>query len=160
VGTGSGVDRAHGGAGGKAWGTVENAGQLQPSAIKGQEAEPAREGQAPRSAPGQLGPRRRWTAIGRDPRRGHQRQAGAVRALPGGTGLGGPGPSRALRQDRRECQKPGALRRELECLVAEASVQHCGPDLKHAMSAARRPAHLPSLVHAYVDQVVDRALSP
>ena len=35
-----------------------------------------------------------------------------------------------------ECQKPGALRRELDRLVAEASVQHCGPDLEHAMGAA------------------------
>ena len=25
----------------------------------------------------------------------------------------------------RECQKPGALRRELDCLVAQGSVQHC-----------------------------------
>jgi len=39
--------------------------------------------------------------------------------------------------NRRECQKPGALRRELDCLLAEASVQHCGPDLKHAVGAAR-----------------------
>ncbi len=56
-----------------------------------------------------------------------------------------------------ECQKPGALRRELDCLLAKASVQHCGPDLEHAMGAAGRPAHLPSLVHAGVDQVVNRA---
>jgi len=38
------------------------------------------------------------------------------------------------------------LRRELDCLLAEASVQHCGPDLKHAMGAAGRRAHLPSLI--------------
>ncbi len=36
-----------------------------------------------------------------------------------------------------ECEKPGALRCELDCLLAEASVQHRGPDLKHAMGAAR-----------------------
>jgi hypothetical protein len=36
-----------------------------------------------------------------------------------------------------ERQKPGALRRELDCLLAgtEASVQHRGPDLEHAMGA-------------------------
>ena len=34
-----------------------------------------------------------------------------------------------------EWQKPGALRRELDCLLAEASVQHRGPDLKHAVGA-------------------------
>ncbi len=38
---------------------------------------------------------------------------------------------------RRECQKPGALRRELDCVLAKLSVQHCGPDLKHAVGAAR-----------------------
>jgi len=37
----------------------------------------------------------------------------------------------------RECQKPGALRRELECLVAKPPVQQGGPDLKHAVGAAR-----------------------
>jgi len=37
----------------------------------------------------------------------------------------------------RECQNPGALRRKLDRLVAKPSVQHCGPDLKHAMGAAR-----------------------
>ena len=60
----------------------------------------------------------------------------------------------------REWQKPGALRRELDCLLAEASVQHRGPDLKHTVRASGRPAHMPSLVHARVDQVVDRALGP
>ncbi len=34
-----------------------------------------------------------------------------------------------------ECQKPGALRRELDCWVAKPSVQH-RPDLKHTMGAA------------------------
>ena len=34
-----------------------------------------------------------------------------------------------------ECQKPGALRRELDCWVSKSSVQHRRPDLKHAMSA-------------------------
>ena len=38
-----------------------------------------------------------------------------------------------------KCQKPGALRRELDCLVAETSVQHCGPDLKHTVSTSGRP---------------------
>jgi predicted acylesterase/phospholipase RssA len=40
---------------------------------------------------------------------------------------------------QRERQKPGALRRELDCLLAEteASVQHRGPNLEHAMRAAR-----------------------
>jgi len=61
---------------------------------------------------------------------------------------------------RGECQKPGALRREWECLVAEASVQHCGPDLKHAMGATGRPAHLPSFVHAGTYQLIDGALGP
>ncbi|MGI4940388.1 MAG: hypothetical protein ACRYHQ_07480 [Janthinobacterium lividum] len=43
----------------------------------------------------------------------------------------------AINRDQdRECQKHGALRRELECWVTEASVQHRGPDLKHTMSAA------------------------
>jgi hypothetical protein len=37
----------------------------------------------------------------------------------------------------RECQKPGVLRRELDCRVAEPPVQHCGPDLKHTMGASR-----------------------
>ncbi len=60
----------------------------------------------------------------------------------------------------RERQKPGALRRELDCLLAEAPVQHRGPDLKYAVRAPGRPAHLPPLVHARVDQVVDRALGP
>jgi len=43
--------------------------------------------------------------------------------------------------------------------VAEASVQRCGSDLKHAVGAAGRPAHLPALVHAGTHQVVDRAPS-
>ena len=38
---------------------------------------------------------------------------------------------------RREWQKPGALCRELDRLLAEASVQHRGPDLKHAVGAPR-----------------------
>jgi len=54
-----------------------------------------------------------------------------------------------------ECQKPGALCRELDCVSAKPPIQHCGPDLKHAMGAAGRPAHLPSLVHARVDQLID-----
>ncbi len=33
-------------------------------------------------------------------------------------------------------QKPGALRRELDCLLAEASVQHRGPDLEHTVCAS------------------------
>ena len=37
----------------------------------------------------------------------------------------------------REWQKPGALRRELDCLLAEASIQHRGPDLKHVVGAPR-----------------------
>ncbi len=56
-----------------------------------------------------------------------------------------------------ECQKPGALYRELDCWVAKPPVQHRGPDLKHTMGAAGRPAHLPSLVHAGTYQLVDRA---
>jgi hypothetical protein len=36
----------------------------------------------------------------------------------------------------RECQKPGALRRELDCWVSKSSVQHRRPDLKHTMGAA------------------------
>jgi len=32
--------------------------------------------------------------------------------------------------------------------VAEASVQHCGPDLKHTVSTLGRPGHLPLLVAA------------
>ena len=38
----------------------------------------------------------------------------------------------------RERQKPGALRCELDCLLAEteASIQHRGPDLEHAVSAS------------------------
>lgn len=35
----------------------------------------------------------------------------------------------------REWQKLGALRRELDCLLTEASVQYRGPDLKHAVGA-------------------------
>jgi hypothetical protein len=42
---------------------------------------------------------------------------------------------RAGRPSQREYQKPGALRRELDRPVAEASVQHCGPDLQHTMGA-------------------------
>ena len=38
---------------------------------------------------------------------------------------------------RWECQKPGALRRELDCRVAKSPVQHRGPDLKHTMGASR-----------------------
>jgi len=59
-----------------------------------------------------------------------------------------------------ECQKPGALRREWDCLVAKAPVQHRGPDLKYAVGAAGRPAHLPALVHAGTHQLVDGALGP
>ncbi len=36
-----------------------------------------------------------------------------------------------------EWQKLGALRRELDCLLTEAAVQHRGPDLKHAVGAPR-----------------------
>ena len=36
-----------------------------------------------------------------------------------------------------ECQKPGALRRELDCWVAKPPVQHRRPDLKHTMGASR-----------------------
>jgi len=59
-----------------------------------------------------------------------------------------------IRRKMGECQKPGALRRELDCLVAEASIQHCGPDLKHTMSTPGRPAHLPSSIHACVHQLI------
>ena len=45
-----------------------------------------------------------------------------------------------------------ALRRELDWLVAEAPVQQRGSDLKHAMSASRRLAHLLSLIHAGVGE--------
>jgi hypothetical protein len=38
---------------------------------------------------------------------------------------------------RRECQKLGALRRELDCLLTEASVQYRGPDLEHTVCAPR-----------------------
>ncbi len=62
--------------------------------------------------------------------------------------------------DVGECQKPGALRRELDRLMAKPSVQHCGPDLKHAVSAAGRPAHLSALVHAGTHQLVDCTLGP
>jgi len=62
--------------------------------------------------------------------------------------------------DPRECQKPGALRRELDWLVAKASVQQRGSDLKHTVSTAGRPAHLPALVHAGVHQLIDGALGP
>jgi len=58
------------------------------------------------------------------------------------------------------CQKPGVLRRELDWLVAKASVKQRGSDLKHSMGAAGRPVHLPLLVHAGVDQLVDGALGP
>ena len=68
----------------------------------------------------------------------------------------GPG-ARATAGER---QKPGALRRELDCLLAEASVQHRGPDLEHTVCASRRPAHLPPLVHAGIHEVVDGALGP
>ena len=36
-----------------------------------------------------------------------------------------------------EWQKPGALCRERDCLLAEASVQDRGPDLEHAVGAPR-----------------------
>ena len=39
--------------------------------------------------------------------------------------------------DGRERQKPGALRRELDCWVAKLPVQHRRPDLKHTMGASR-----------------------
>jgi len=65
-----------------------------------------------------------------------------------------------LSNRQRECQKPGALRREWDCLVAKAPVQHRGPDLKYAVGAAGRPAHLPALVHAGTHQLVDGALGP
>ncbi len=68
--------------------------------------------------------------------------------------------SAASNQEVRECQKPGALRRESDCVLAEASVQHRGPDLKYAVGAAGRPAHLPALVHAGTHQLVDGALGP
>jgi len=70
------------------------------------------------------------------------------------------GTARRLTKHLRECQKPGALRRELDCLVAEASVQQRGSDLKHSMGASGRPAHLPALVHARVHQLIDGALGP
>ena len=59
-----------------------------------------------------------------------------------------------------ERQKPGALRRESDCVLAEASVQHRRPDLKHAVGTSGRPAHLPSLVHAGTHQLIDGALGP
>ena len=57
--------------------------------------------------------------------------------------FGGPAGSStatAVSAARGERQKPGALRRELDCLLAEASVQHRGPDLEHTVRASRRPA--------------------
>ena len=62
----------------------------------------------------------------------------------------------------RKRQKPGALRRELDGLLAKAiaPVQHRSPDLKHRVGAERCPAHLLALVHARADQVVDRAFGP
>lgn len=52
-----------------------------------------------------------------------------------------------------------ALHRELDCVLAEACVQHCGSELKHGVGAAVRPARLPALVHVGTHQVVDRAPS-
>ena len=47
-----------------------------------------------------------------------------------------PGLETPVRTDpQREWQKFGALRRELDCLLTEASVQDRGPDLKHAVGA-------------------------
>ncbi len=70
------------------------------------------------------------------------------------------GPAGSAAASAGEYQKPGALRRELECLVAKPSVQQGGPDLKHTMGAAGRPAHLPSFVHAGIHQLIDGALGP
>ena len=50
------------------------------------------------------------------------------------------------------------LRCELDCLLYQTVIQDGGPDLQHAMSSLRRPAHLPSLVHSCIDQLIDRAL--
>ncbi len=68
--------------------------------------------------------------------------------------LNAPGEQEYARR-RGECQKPGALRRELESLVAEASVQQRGSDLKHTVGASGRPAHLLGLVHAGTHQLID-----
>ncbi len=71
-----------------------------------------------------------------------------------------PGSAPARRGRRGECQKPGALRRELDGWVAKPPVQHRGPDLKHSVGAAGRPAHLLSLVHAGAHQLIDGAFGP
>ncbi len=44
--------------------------------------------------------------------------------------------------------------------MAEASVQHCSPDLKHAMGATGRPAHLPVAVPEQMAQSFHVDLSP
>ena len=50
---------------------------------------------------------------------------------------------------------PGALRGAQGALLAAAPVQQRGLDLEQAVGALRRPAHLPALIHAGVDQVVN-----
>jgi hypothetical protein len=52
------------------------------------------------------------------------------------------------------------LRCELDCLLCQTVIKNRSPNLKHAMSPLRRPAHLPSLVHSCIDQLIDRALGP
>jgi hypothetical protein len=52
------------------------------------------------------------------------------------------------------------LRCELDRLLSQTVIQNRSPDLKHVMSPLRRPAHLPSLVHSCVDQLIDCALGP
>ncbi len=56
--------------------------------------------------------------------------------------------------------KPGALRRELHCLLAEASVQHRGPDLTQTVSA-RAVTSASADACSYANRQVDyRALGP
>jgi hypothetical protein len=46
--------------------------------------------------------------------------------------------------------------RESKYAGAQAAIDHSGARLKHTLRAAWLPAHLPELVHASVDQKVDR----
>jgi hypothetical protein len=65
-----------------------------------------------------------------------------------------------FRQVRRGSVKNLGLRCEWNRLLSQTVIQDRRPDLKHAMGPLRRPAHLPSLVHSGVDQLIDRALGP
>jgi hypothetical protein len=152
VGTGAGADGAGGGVGSQARPAAEDARQLQPAALTGQEAEPRWQACPVRSPPGQPRPQRWWAPAGRGAGRDRHRPPLPLCALPGGAGRGRPEAGGPLRQARSADGRPGgdaggALRRALPLLRRHhPGAAARGAGAGHAVQPRHRgPGDVPAL---------------